>query len=41
MILYHPDPFVVYNYCGRQIACTRVRPRSLFPRWDNETVSIQ
>eukprot|EP01035_Chromulina_nebulosa_P015984 gene15984-21180_t len=31
------DPFVVYNYCGRQISCTRVRPRTLFPRWDNET----
>jgi len=34
------DPFVAYNFCGRQVACTRVRPRTLNPRWDNETFIV-
>lgn len=34
------DPFVVFNFSGKTLGSTRVRPRSLNPRWNNETFII-
>lgn len=34
------DPFVVYNFCGKPLGSTRVRPRTLNPRWNNETFIV-
>ena len=34
------DPFVVYNFSGKTLGSTRVRPRSLNPRWNNETFIV-
>eukprot|EP01033_Poteriospumella_lacustris_P002593 gene2593-1887_t len=34
------DPFVVFSFCGKPLHSTRVRHRTLNPRWDNETVVV-
>eukprot|EP01038_Epipyxis_sp_PR26KG_P015098 gene15098-20315_t len=34
------DPFVVYSYGGRTLGSSRIRPRSLNPKWDNETFLV-
>jgi hypothetical protein len=34
------DPYVIYSYCGKPLGSTRIRPRTLNPRWDNETFII-
>lgn len=34
------DPFVVYSFYGKPISSTRVRQRTLNPRWDNETFVV-
>ena len=34
------DPFVLYSYYGRPLGSTRVRPRTLYPSWDNETFIV-
>jgi len=34
------DPFVVYSFYGKPIASTRVKQRTVNPRWDNETFVV-
>lgn len=34
------DPFIKALYCGRSLGLTRVRPRALNPKWDNETFIV-
>ena len=39
-VSYTSDPYVIYSYCGKPLGTTRVRPRTLNPRWDNETFIV-
>jgi Ca2+-dependent lipid-binding protein len=34
------DPYVAAIYSGRKIGYTRVRPKALNPKWDNETFIV-
>jgi hypothetical protein len=34
------DPFVVYSFSGKPLHQTRVRHRTLNPRWNNETIVV-
>ena len=34
------DPFVKASYSGKMLGTTRVRPRALNPKWDNETFLV-
>jgi hypothetical protein len=34
------DPYVVYSFCGKPLGSTRIRPRTLNPKWDNETFIV-
>lgn len=34
------DPFVKVLYCGTSMGSTRVRPRALNPKWDNESYIV-
>lgn len=36
-ISYTSDPYVIFSFCGKPLGTTRVRPRTLNPRWNNET----
>jgi hypothetical protein len=37
---YTSDPYVVYSFCGKPLGSTRIRPRTLNPKWDNETFIV-
>ena len=34
------DPYIVSFYNGRKLGITRVKPRTLYPRWNNETIVV-